>query len=142
MQSLKIWSCNAWLACSDRTPLIYTYLPILITATNLSSERLQHLVNLRKEFLTYFSEISDIDLELVRKPFDIPIGKVTDDYRMSSLTSETTLLVKTCLRLYRSATFGQGYVFLTHVSVKNASKCCCLSALGIYVKQGFPRWCR
>ena len=46
---------------------------------NLSSEILQHLVNLWREFLTYFPEISDVDLELVRKPFAIPIEKVTDD---------------------------------------------------------------
>ena len=46
---------------------------------NLSYEILQHLDNLWKEFLIYFSEISDVDLELVRKPFAIPIEKVTDD---------------------------------------------------------------
>ena len=46
---------------------------------NLSSEILQHLVNLWKEFLTYFPKISDIDLELVRKPFAILIEEVTDD---------------------------------------------------------------
>ena len=46
---------------------------------NISSEILQHLVNLRKEFLTYFSEISAVDLELVRKAFAMPIEKVTDD---------------------------------------------------------------
>ena len=46
---------------------------------NLSSEILQHLVNLWKEFLTYFPKIYDVDLELVRKPFAIPIEKVTDD---------------------------------------------------------------
>ena len=46
---------------------------------NLSSEILQHLVNLQKEFLTYFPEISDFDLELVRKPFAILIEKVNDD---------------------------------------------------------------
>ena len=45
---------------------------------NVSSEILQHLVNLRKEFLTYFPEISEVDLELVN-PFAIPIEKVTDD---------------------------------------------------------------
>ena len=33
---------------------------------NLSSEILQHLVDLQKEFLTYFPEISDVDLELVK----------------------------------------------------------------------------
>ena len=46
---------------------------------DLSSEILQHLVNLRKEFLTYFPEISAVDLELVRKPFAIPIEKVADN---------------------------------------------------------------
>ena len=46
---------------------------------NLSSEILQHLVNLWKEFFTYFPEIFDVDLELVRKPFAIPIEKFTDD---------------------------------------------------------------
>ena len=33
---------------------------------NLSSEKLQHLVDLQKEFLTYFPETSDVDLELVK----------------------------------------------------------------------------
>ena len=46
---------------------------------NVSSEILQHLVNLQKEFLIYFPEISAVDLELVRKPFGMPIEKVTDD---------------------------------------------------------------
>ena len=36
---------------------------------NLSSEILAHLTNLKKEFLRYFPEISNVDLELVRKPF-------------------------------------------------------------------------
>ena len=45
---------------------------------NLSSKILQHLVNLWKEFLTNFPEISDVDLELEGKPFAIPI-EVTDD---------------------------------------------------------------
>ena len=103
---------------------------------NVSSEILQHLVNLRKEFLTYFPEISEVDLELVN-PFAMPIEKVTDD-----LQDELIDFVKIYLRLYRSASFGQECVFLTRVSVKNASKCCCLSALCIYVKQGFPLWCR
>ena len=50
---------------------------------NLLSKMLQHLVNLWKEFLTYFPEISDVDMELVRKPFAIPIKKVTEliDFR-------------------------------------------------------------
>ena len=47
--------------------------------TNLLSKILQHLVNLWKEFLTYFPKIPDVDLELVRKPFSIQIEKVTDD---------------------------------------------------------------
>ena len=63
---------------------------------NLSSEILQHFVNNRKEFFTYSPEISDVDLELVRKPFAIPIEKVNDDLQMTSLASETNLLVKTC----------------------------------------------
>ena len=46
---------------------------------NLSSEILQHLVKLRKEYLTYFPKISDVDLEPMRKDFAIPIEKVTDD---------------------------------------------------------------
>ena len=45
---------------------------------NIFFEILRHLVNLRKEFLTDFSKISDVDLRLVRKPFAIPIEKVTD----------------------------------------------------------------
>ena len=46
---------------------------------NLSSAILAHLTNLKKEFLTYFPEISNVDLELVRKPFSIPLEKVCDD---------------------------------------------------------------
>ena len=46
---------------------------------NLPSEILQHRVNLRKDFSTYFPEISDVNLGLVRKPLAIPIEKVTDD---------------------------------------------------------------
>ena len=46
---------------------------------NLSSEILQHFVNLRKEFFIYSPEISNVDLELVRKPCAIPIQKVTGD---------------------------------------------------------------
>ena len=46
---------------------------------DLSSEILQHFVNLRKEFLTYFPETSAIDLKQERKPFVIPIEKVADD---------------------------------------------------------------
>ena len=80
---------------------------------NLSSEILQYLVNLRNEFSTHFPEISDVDLELVRKPFAILIDKALMTYRMSSLTLETNLLVKTCKRLYRSASSGQGGVILT-----------------------------
>ena len=45
----------------------------------LSSEILAHLANLKKEFLRYFPEISNVDLELVRKPFSIPVEKVQDD---------------------------------------------------------------
>ena len=46
---------------------------------NLSSEILAHLTNLKKEFLRYFPEIPNADLELVRKPFSIQIEKVRDD---------------------------------------------------------------
>ena len=46
---------------------------------NLSSAILAHLTNLKKEFLTYFPEISNVDLQLVRKPFSIPLEKVRDD---------------------------------------------------------------
>ena len=46
---------------------------------NLSSAILAHLTNLKKEFLTYFPEISNVDLELVRKLFSIPLEKVRDD---------------------------------------------------------------
>ena len=40
---------------------------------------LTHLTNLKKEFLTYFPEISNVGLELVRKPFSIPLETVRDD---------------------------------------------------------------
>ena len=53
---------------------------------NLPSEVLQHLVNLRKDFLTYFPEISDVNLELVRKPLTIPIKKVIDDLQDELIT--------------------------------------------------------
>ena len=46
---------------------------------NVSSEILQRLFNLRKEFLTYCHEIFAVDLELVRKHFAMAIEKVTDD---------------------------------------------------------------
>ena len=46
---------------------------------NLSSAILAHPTNLKKEFLTYFPEISNADLELVRKPFSIPLEKVRDN---------------------------------------------------------------
>ena len=46
---------------------------------NLSSAILAHLTNLKKEFLTYFPEISNVDLELVRKPFSNLLEKVCDD---------------------------------------------------------------
>ena len=46
---------------------------------NLSSEIIAHLANLKTEFLRYFPEISNVDLELVRKPFSIPVEKIQDD---------------------------------------------------------------
>ena len=46
---------------------------------HLSSEILAHLVNLKKEFLRYFPEISNVDWDLVRKPFPNPVEKVQDD---------------------------------------------------------------
>ena len=46
---------------------------------NLSSEIIAHLANLKTEFLRYIPEISNVDLELVRKPFSIPVEKIQDD---------------------------------------------------------------
>ena len=46
---------------------------------NLSSEILAHLTDLKKEFLRYFPEISNANLELVRKPFSIPVEKFRED---------------------------------------------------------------
>ena len=46
---------------------------------NLSSEIIAHLANLKTEFLRYFPEISNVDLELVKKPFSIPVEKIQDD---------------------------------------------------------------
>ena len=46
---------------------------------NLSSEIFAHIANLKNEFLRYFPEISNADLELVRKPFSIPVETVQDD---------------------------------------------------------------
>ena len=46
---------------------------------NLSSEIIAHLANLKTEFLRYFPKISNVDLELVRKPFSIPVEKIQDD---------------------------------------------------------------
>ncbi|XP_076817950.1 zinc finger BED domain-containing protein 5-like [Clavelina lepadiformis] len=45
---------------------------------NLSSEILAQLINLRKEVLIYFFKITNVDLELVRRPFTIPVEKVID----------------------------------------------------------------
>ena len=45
----------------------------------LSSEILVHHTSLRKEFLKYFLKISESDLKLVRKPFEVPVEKVCDD---------------------------------------------------------------
>ena len=45
----------------------------------LSSEILVLLTSLQKEFLRYFSEISESDLKLMRKPFAVPVEKVRDD---------------------------------------------------------------
>ena len=82
---------------------------------NFSSAILAHLTNLKKEFLTYFSEISNVDLELVRKPFAIPLKRFVMIYKMNFLISEVTLVAKTCLTVYQSVSFGQGYVFRTHM---------------------------
>ena len=46
---------------------------------NLSPEILAHLADLKTEFLRYFPEISNADLELVRRPFSVPVEKVQDD---------------------------------------------------------------
>ena len=46
---------------------------------NLLSEMLARLINLRNEFLMYFPEIYDVDLNLMRKLFAIPVEKVSDD---------------------------------------------------------------
>ena len=50
---------------------------------NLSSEIFAHLADLKKDlkkdFLRYFPEISNVDLELVRKPFSIPVENVQND---------------------------------------------------------------
>ena len=82
---------------------------------NLSSAILTHLTNLKKEFLTYFPEISNVDLELVRKPFSIPLEKVSDDLQDNLLISEMTLVAKTCSTVYQSVSFWQGCVSRTHV---------------------------
>ena len=46
---------------------------------NLSSEIFAHLADLKKDFLRYFPEIFNVDLELVRKPFSIPGENVQND---------------------------------------------------------------
>ena len=46
---------------------------------HLSYEILAHLANLKKEFLRYFPEISNVDWDLVRKPFSNQVEKVQDD---------------------------------------------------------------
>ena len=45
----------------------------------LSFEISVHLTSLRKEFLRFFSEISESDLKLVRKPFAVLVEKVRDN---------------------------------------------------------------
>ena len=59
---------------------------------------LQYLVNLWKEFLTYFPEISDVDMELVRKPFAIPIEKVTEfiDFKNDSACEDMFETLSMC----------------------------------------------
>ena len=78
MQKLENWKRKA----EQENFAIFETLSSVIQGNldmNLSSEILQHLVNLWKNFLTYFPEISAVDLELVRKSFAILIEKVTDD---------------------------------------------------------------
>ena len=43
---------------------------------NLSSENVAHLANLKKEFSEYFPKISNVDSELVRKQFSVPVEKI------------------------------------------------------------------
>ena len=59
---------------------------------------LQHLVNLWKEFLTYIPEISDVDIEVVRKPFAMPIEKVTEliDFRNDSACKDMFETLSIC----------------------------------------------
>ena len=83
---------------------------------NLSLEILQHLVNLWRKFLTYFPEISAVDLELVRKSFVIPIEKVTDDLQGELIDFRNGSACKDMFEIYQSASFLQGCVFLTCVS--------------------------
>ena len=40
---------------------------------DLSSKIVAYLINIPKQFLMYFPEISNVDLEIVRKSFAVPI---------------------------------------------------------------------
>ena len=109
---------------------------------NLSPEILQHLVNLWRKFLTYFPKISAVDLELVRKSFAIPIEKVTGDSQGELIDFRNGSGCKDMFETLSICKFW-ARVCVSYLRIeKNASKCCCLSALCIYVKHGFPLWCK
>ena len=73
---------------------------------------LAHLTNRKKEFLICFSEISNVDLELVRKPFSILLEKVCDDLQDELID----LRNDSCSTVYQSVSFGQGCVSYPRVA--------------------------
>ena len=103
---------------------------------------MQHLVNLRKEFLTYFPEISDVDLKLVRKPFAIPIKKVTGDLQDELIDFRND---SACKDMFKTLLICEFWARLC-VSFPHINKKCIKVLLPFssmcYVKQDFSLWCK
>ena len=55
---------------------------------------------------------------LVRKPFVVPVEVSVLTNRMNSFTLKMIILVKICLILYQSVSFGQRCALLTSMSLK------------------------
>ena len=109
---------------------------------NLSSEILQHLVNLWKEFLTYFPEISDVALELVRKPFAIPIEKVTDNLQDELIDFRNDSACKDMFETLSICKFW-AKVWVSYPLVgKECIKVLLPFSIMYLCQAGFPLWCR